>query len=253
MYFCMKKSRRMKAWFESWFDTPYYHILYKNRDHSEAEVFIPNLFGKLALSKDKKVLDLACGKGRHAIFVNSLGYPTTGVDLSAQSIQKAKENENERLHFFQHDMRLPLKSSKFDLVLNLFTSFGYFDQTDDNETMLNSVHSYLEENGKLVIDFFNAEKVKSDLVEEEIKTIEGIDFKRNKTITEGCIVKDIRFSDNGETYHFQEKVQLLDENDFRGFLSRANFTIEKIYGNYQFSEFDKDSDRLIIIAKKNKE
>ena len=127
----------MKEWFESWFDTHYYHVLYKNRDHSEAEVFIKNLFNELAIQPGVNVLDLACGKGRHSIFVNSLGFDTTGVDLSTKSIAEAKINESETLRFFEHDMRNPLPNSEFGLVLNLFTSFGYFDCDDDNLAVFN--------------------------------------------------------------------------------------------------------------------
>lgn len=242
----------MKEWFESWFDTPYYHILYKERSYSEAELFIRNLFGKLNLGKDKKVLDLACGKGRHAIYANSLGYHTTGVDLSAESIKKANEKASENLIFFQHDMRLPIEGESYDLVMNLFTSFGYFDQTDDNIRVLESVHTYLNEKGKLVIDFLNADKVAKGLVSVEHKHIEGIDFEIAKFIENGSVIKDIRFSDKGKPFHFQEKVQLLKLADFEHFLSCSGFEIEAIYGDYRFNSYTSDSDRLIIIAKKSK-
>lgn len=242
----------MKEWFESWFDTPYYHILYKNRDHSEAELFIRNLFGELHVSENTKVLDLACGKGRHSIFVNSMGYDTTGVDLSAESIEIAKQHESDNLHFFQHDMRLPIQDAKFDLVLNLFTSFGYFEDTSHNEKMLSSIHDYLTETGRLVIDFFNANTVLKNLVKIETKLIDGIAFKISKTIENGAIVKDIQFEDNGKAYHFQERVQALRLADFELMLKRASFEMEAIYGNYQLDAYDSNSERLIIVAKKVK-
>jgi SAM-dependent methyltransferase len=243
----------MKEWFESWFNTPYYHILYKNRDHSEAELFIRNLFDQLEVSKDSKVLDLACGKGRHAVFVNSLGYNTTGVDLSIESIETAKLNESESLHFFQHDMREPIEDAKFDLVLNLFTSFGYFEDKSHNEKMLDSIHTYLADNGRLVIDFFNVKKVLNDLVESEIKLIENIAFKISKTIENGAILKDIQFKDQGNAYHFQERVQALGIADFEFMLKRTNFEIEAVFGDYVLNAFESNSERLIIVAKKVKE
>ena len=240
----------MKEWFESWFDTRYYHILYKNRDHSEAELFIRNLFGELAVSESTKVLDLACGKGRHSIFVNTMGYDTTGVDLSAESIDRAKKSESDNLHFFQHDMRLPLPGMSFDLVLNLFTSFGYFEDKTHNEKMLTSIHDYLSEDGKLVIDFFNAETVLNNLVGTETKLIDGIAFNISKTVENGAIVKKINFEDQGKSYNFQERVQALKLVDFEIMLKHTNFEIEAIYGNYQLDQFDSNSERLIIVAKK---
>ena len=242
----------MKEWFESWFDTRYYHILYKNRDHSEAELFIRNLFGELDVSQSSKVLDLACGKGRHSIFVNSLGYNTTGVDLSAESIETAKLNESDSLHFFQHDMRLPIEGASFDLVLNLFTSFGYFQDTAQNEKMLSSIHKYLSDEGRLVIDFFNAETVLRDLVQTETKLIDGIAFNISKTIENGSIVKDINFQDRGDDYNFQERVQALKLSDFENMLAHTDFELDAIYGNYQLERFDSNSERLIIVAKKIK-
>lgn len=101
-------SEQKKAWYASWFDTPYYHILYKDRDYDEAQLFIDNLTHYLNIAEDATILDVACGKGRHAIYLNSLGYDVVGTDLSSNSIEEAKAFENEKLHFEVHDMREPL-------------------------------------------------------------------------------------------------------------------------------------------------
>src|SRR3989344_5362829 len=120
-------------WFECWFDSPYYHVLYKNRDFTEAELFIDNLVQLIKPSKSNRILDLACGKGRHAIYLNKKGFDVTGIDLSEKSIECAKISGNETLHFYTHDMRKLFRSNYFDIVLNLFTSFGYFEQErEDN-------------------------------------------------------------------------------------------------------------------------
>lgn len=240
----------MKEWFESWFDTHYYHILYKNRDHSEAELFIYNLFRELNLPYSAKILDLACGKGRHAILINSLGYDTTGVDLSKESIENAKRYENDHLRFFQHDMRDPILDRKFDVVLNLFTSFGYFQDKSENITVLKSVHTYLESDGLLLIDFMNAEKEVLDIVPQMTKEIDGIEFSISKRIEEDNIVKDIEFKDGGKAYRFQEKVQLLKLRDFEYFLDQAGFDVLNRFGNYKLDQFELNSDRLILLAKK---
>ena len=74
-------------WYASWFDTPYYHILYKDRGYDEAQAFMRALMAYLKPKDSAKILDLACGKGRHSVFLNSLGYNVTGVDLSKNSIR----------------------------------------------------------------------------------------------------------------------------------------------------------------------
>ena len=123
--------KEKNTWYASWFDTPYYHILYKDRDHEEAQLFIDNLNQYLNIAEDAKVLDLACGRGRHSIYLNKLGHNVIGADLSANSINYAKQYENENLKFVVHDMREPFVE-KFDTILNLFTSFGYFPNEKDN-------------------------------------------------------------------------------------------------------------------------
>ena len=241
----------MKNWFESWFDTKYYHILYKSRDYAEAEFFIKNLVDKIDLKPNQKVLDLACGKGRHSIFLNQLGLDVVGVDLSKASIKEAQQHENDRLHFFTHDMREPITGHNFDAIMNLFTSIGYFENKSDNIKMLKSIHTYLNDNGILIIDFLNQKKVICELVTEEVKSIDGIEFHIRKELIDGFIEKTISFSDENKNFNFMEKVQALTLNDFKNYLAEANFEIINLAGEYNLSPFDVDnSNRLIIFAKK---
>ena len=93
------------SWFINWFDSPYYHLLYKNRDEKEAQVFIDDLMQYLQIPQGSKLIDIACGKGRHAIYFNKKGMDVVGVDLSSNSISYAKEHENSTLQFEVHDMR----------------------------------------------------------------------------------------------------------------------------------------------------
>ncbi|MEN8811471.1 MAG: class I SAM-dependent methyltransferase, partial [Flavobacteriales bacterium] len=128
-----------KNWFASWFDSPHYHILYKNRDYKEAEYFLKKLTDYLKPKNTDKILDLACGAGRHSIFLNKLGFNVTGVDLSPNSIETANESSNETLHFDVHDMREIYTENGFNYVFNMFTSFGYFESNEENIIMLQSV------------------------------------------------------------------------------------------------------------------
>lgn len=241
----------MKNWFDTWFDTIYYHILYKNRDYDEAELFISNLTKALSVSANAHILDLACGKGRHSIYLNKLGYGVTGVDLSNESICYANQFSNENLKFFVHDMRERIENDSFDYVFNLFTSIGYFEDESDNVKMLRSIDSYTNKDGVLVIDFMNAHKVIKGLVRSEEKTIEGITFKITRKVENGFIVKTIQFSDEGQQFEYHEKVQALLLSDFEKYLQETNFSIFKVSGDYNLGNFDlENSNRLIIFAKK---
>lgn len=134
-------------WFESWFDTPYYHLLYSNRDYTEAENFITKLTADLQLPPNSKIIDLACGKGRHSVFLNKLGYNVLGLDLSRQSIEFDKQFENQTLVFDVHDMRNSINADPMDAVFNLFTSFGYFDHESDDRKVFHSVYNALKPGG----------------------------------------------------------------------------------------------------------
>lgn len=240
----------MENWFATWFDSPYYHLLYKNRDQSEAATFIENLIVFLKPEKGEKALDLACGKGRHSLELSTYGLDVLGVDLSPNSIEHALQFKGENLNFRVHDMRKPLGQS-FDLIFNLFTSFGYFDDWNDNQKVINAMHDSLTPKGKLVIDFMNAKKVIANLVSSEKKTIEGITFNITREVVEGFIIKHIKFEDKGHQYHFQERVAALTLKDFKTFL-KDKFKLEAVFGNYQLEDFDaKESDRLILVAEKN--
>jgi SAM-dependent methyltransferase len=243
------KNQQSSSWFASWFDTKYYHILYKDRDYKETQVFMDNLTHYLNLPEDAKILDLACGKGRHSIYLNSLGYDVTGADLSENSIREALKSENEKLHFKVHDMR-DVCDSKYDAIFNLFTSFGYFESDDDNLTTLKAIKSSLNEYGFACIDFMNVDFVIENLVPEELKTVENIDFHIKRYVKENHIYKEIDFEDNGEKFHYIEKVQALRLADFEKMMEEAEIYLLDIFGNYKLQPFyKKQSERLIMIFK----
>lgn len=236
-------------WYASWFDTPYYHILYKDRDHDEAQMFMDNLTNYLNLPVDGKILDLACGKGRHSVYLNSLGYDVTGVDLSENSIAYAKQFENDKLHFEVHDMCQPY-NKKFDAVFNLFTSFGYFDDEADNLRTINAIQADLNEYGFGVIDFMNSDFILNNLVPKDTKTVEGIRFRLKRYVKDGYLFKDIFFEDKGQHFAFQERVKAFTLKDFETLFEKANVHLLDVFGDYKLRKFDKNSsERLIMIFK----
>jgi SAM-dependent methyltransferase len=236
-------------WFSEWFDSPYYHILYKNRDLEEAEIFIDNLTNYLNLPSNAHIIDIPCGKGRHCIYLNKKGYTVSGADLSPKSIKYAKKFSNPTLDFFIHDMREDFAENKYDAVLNVFTSFGYFDDSVDNQKCIHAFAKSLKPGGRLVMDFMNIQKVLNHLLQEEFKTIDGIKFHLRKYIENNRLVKDILFSDKGIDYHYQEKVSILYKEDFLKYFNFADLNVQNIFGDYQLNPFDLEkSDRLILIV-----
>ncbi len=247
----MAKAEDLENWFTTWFNSPYYHILYKNRDVSEAESFVNRLITRLNLPKGSRALDLACGKGRHSLQLRKNGFEVVGIDLSDESIEEAELNQREGLEFFVHDMRELYWSEHFDLIANLFTSFGYFHSKEDDQKTISSVADALKPKGIFVIDFMNAIKVQNNLVDLEEKTIDDVRFEISREVEEGVIVKRIHLTDGNVELDFKEEVDALDLSDFSHYLDNAGLRIIDVYGNYELEAFDEQhSDRLIIIAQK---
>ena len=239
----------MGDWFETWFDSEYYHLLYNNRSHEEAREFINNLDERLPLPKGSRVLDLACGKGRHAMQLNELGYDVCGVDLSPNSIQFASQFGKEGLCFEVQDMRTLSLSTTFDAVFNLFTSFGYFDAESDNLRVLEGVHQHLKAGGWFVLDFMNAFYIESGLVAEEVQVRRNVQFNIRRWCDKKHFYKEINISETGQT--FTERVQYLPAGRLKTMLESSGFKVMDHFGNYQLSPFSEEgSSRCIYICKR---
>ena len=249
----MENTSEKTPWFASWFDSPYYPILYQHRDYAEAERFIDHLLQNLAPSTGSHFLDLACGRGRHSIYIHKAGHTVTGIDLSPESIADARKSATAGLDFLVGDMRDDIPG-KYDFVFNLFTSFGYFDDPSENLKVLHNVREALNPGGVLVLDFMNAEKAIAGMVAEEEKELNGIRFGIQKRLQdEGGvrhIIKDIHVRDGGQEYHFQERVQALGKADFEALFAGAGLHCFQTWGDYKGGAFDLAiSPRLISFCK----
>lgn len=239
-------------WFESWFESPYYHVLYKNRDYNEAQHFLDNLLQFLNLDRGSHILDLACGKGRHSVYLNKLGYQVTGADLSSYNVQQASLNANETLRFIKHDMREVIAENTFDAVFNVFTSFGYFKDDSDNQKVLHAVSKELKPEGVFVLDFLNIHQTIDRLNPSEVKEIDGLTFKITKEIRSGFIFKNIQVFDGDKSFGFQERVQALSEKQLKLLIESSGLEVIHCFGDYELSKYDSSlSPRIILIAKKD--
>ncbi len=238
-------------WFKTWFNSPYYHLLYQNRDFKEAEDFLLKLLEALKLPAASSIIDLACGKGRHSIFLNAAGHKVLGLDLSEESIYADKNYENEHLEFRVHDMRDPIDSEPVDAVFNLFTSFGYFTDAKDDEKVFKAVSDVLKPGGYFVLDFLNREQVISSLVPKTILERGEITFHIEKQIAQPYVRKEIRFEAEGKDHFFFEQVKLHTQEDIEQLAGK--FELEKIFqwGDYDLNPFVKEaSPRSITVFRK---
>jgi SAM-dependent methyltransferase len=245
-------EKKEKAWFDEWFNTHYYHILYKHRDYEEAANFINNLIDKYDIQQGSKILDLACGKGRHSIYLNKKGLDVTGVDLSFNNIQYAKQFANDTLRFAIHDMRDVYNPDHFDYIFNLFTSFGYFDTKKENLDVIKATISSLKSNGFFVLDFLNPYVVVNNLVKREIKEIDGVKFEISREYTEDdYIKKNIKIEDQEKTFSFHEKVKAIRRKDFLAYFKLHKLEVVDLFGDYHLTPYESGvSERLIFVIRK---
>ncbi|MFM6952296.1 MAG: class I SAM-dependent methyltransferase [Bacteroidota bacterium] len=238
-------------WFESWFDTPYYHALYAHRNEAEASAFMDRLVSHLGLTSGMKVLDVACGKGRHSAHLASRGLQVWGLDLSENSIKIAKSLGVGGAHFQVHDMRAPYPVPNMNAVFNLFTSFGYFDDSADDQRVLENMAAACEPGGHVVQDYLNAESVLDLLPQEARLARGGYEFFTRKYRTETHIVKDIEVRDGGQLFSFQEQVRIFDRARLVALHEAAGLRVLDVFGDDQLGSFEaKTSPRIVVVSQK---
>lgn len=240
-------------WFENWFDSPYYHKLYFERDKQEANAFIEKLVEHLRPSIPSTMLDVACGKGRHSRQLASYGHDVTGIDLSEQSIQEALLSSTDQLNFYRHDMRLPFWIHYFDYAFNFFTSFGYFRTQRENDNAIRTIASSLKKKGTFVMDYLNTHFSEDHLIHKSEKTVDDVQFIITKWFDEDFFYKKIEVLDEKltEPLVYNEKVAKFTLGDFTDMFAYQGLQIKEVYGDYDFSRYDvKKSTRLIMIAEK---
>lgn len=239
-------------WFESWFGSPYYRILYQQRDDLEAQQFIEALLQYLQPPEHSRMVDIACGEGRYSIQLAEHGYDVTGIDLSIESIELAQESAGDHLNFMVQDMRFPFYINYFDYAFNFFTSFGYFNTPRDNQMAAKSFAAGLKKGGILVVDYLNKDFVITNLVAEETAVRGDHRFEITRRVEAGYIVKDISFDDEqGVKRHYTERVAAFGLADFVRMFRVAGLSLVGTFGDYHLGAFEPlTSPRLVMIFKK---
>jgi len=240
-------------WFRDWFDSPYYHQLYFYRDEKEAAAFVDNLLYFLKPAANSRMLDVACGRGRHAIILAAHGFDVTGFDIAPGSIEYAKQFENDNLHFYEHDMRLPFWINYYDYAFNFFTSFGYFRTEREHFDAIRTIANSIKKNGIFVLDFINAEYAEEHLIPESLKEIDGVVFNIERWADDKHLYKKIFIQDKNinENREYTERIAKISLNGFNRMFSVYRLEIQQVFGDYDLHLFDKTiSPRLIMVAKK---
>jgi SAM-dependent methyltransferase len=238
-------------WYENWFGNEYL-TLYAHRDEREARQLIHLVRKNIALKSDANIIDLCCGQGRHAHILAELGYRVVGVDLSRTLLEvaKYKYSPSTSARFVQADMRsLPFAQS-FDLLLNLFTSFGYFESDTENMQVFSQFRQVLNDNGCFVFDYINDKHVIDNLVAEQREKIGNILIDLQRSISHGRVEKKITMTQGNKRSVFYESVKMYPPVKIKEMLQKSGLQVDMILGNYNGDAFNPDSPRLIVIGSK---
>lgn len=239
------------SWYKDWFNSPFYHRLYFERDEKEAEAFIHQMIRHLNPVPGSRMLDVACGKGRHSKILASLNFDVTGFDLSPDSIAWAKQFAHDRLRFFIHDMRLPFYSNYFDYAFNFFTSFGYFKTRREHDAAIRTIAKSLKPGGYCMLDYLNGHYAEQHLVHNEIKEISGTRYEIHRWDNDEHFFKRIVITDPAllQPQEFTEEIAKFSLGDFNDMFSYQGLQIQEVFGDYQLHPYDvKKTPRLIMIA-----
>lgn len=237
----------MTEWFEQWFGEEY-HSLYPHRDEADARRAVALIQRVAPWRVNERVLDLACGAGRHAAELERAGARVVGLDLSSAMLLRARTRVNASL--VRADMRmLPFRAGSFGLVINLFTSFGYFRSDQEHGTVMEQVAEVLSSGGRFVIDYLNADQVRRTLRRdsEEIQDGQASARVHRRFSEEGLyVVKEIEL--RAENRSFQERVRLFTPGELEALITGAGMRVTARFGDYEGGPLTQDSPRTILVA-----
>jgi ubiquinone/menaquinone biosynthesis C-methylase UbiE len=247
----------MGDWFTESFGEDY-QIVYRHRNCENAEREIGAMMEWMDLQLGATVLDIGCGMGRHALALKSLGYDVTGLDLSEVLLSEAHRNDPEgTIAWVNGDMRkLPFEDRTFDATVNWFTSFGYFDDFQDNVRVLQEMKRVLKQDGKYLIDYLNPAFLERNLVpvSERVDELTGVYITETRMIKNDFVVKKIEVKHPvdqsgtaGANRFYEERVRLISLEQFKGMLEEAELVLEQVYGDYDRSVYAAASSKRLIL------
>ncbi len=241
------------AWYEEWFNDDKHQLVYGHRDDADAERLVDLIVSKLDIPPNGRVLDVGCGRGRHARMFARRGYEVTGLDLADKALDVARQraaSEGLGITFLHGDMREPVADGVFDLVVNLFTAFGYFRERTEHIRALRAMVTAAKVGAYVVQDFMNAVHVRSSFVPTDDKTVDGVHIRQERRVLEGRIEKTITLTQNDDIHVVTESVALLDQAAFTSFYDEVGLDLLHTFGDYDGDPFTPTSPRLVLMSRR---
>jgi len=239
----------MGKWYEHSFGEDYL-VVYKHRSRLDASKEVEKLVKWLKLKETDFILDLCCGMGRHTIALAERGFRVVGVDLSETLLSKAVQSSTRlSIPFIKGEMRnLPFVNHTFDVVINLFTSFGYFEDDQENIKALREMARVLKPDGRFLVDFLNRSAVEKTLVPVSEREQDGLFIREERAIDGDFVCKTILIRDQKGERRYLEKVKMYKLEQMKQMMAEAGLKISMIFGNFNGETYRDDSERMILVG-----
>ena len=241
-----------REWFRDWFGEEYL-ALYPHRDEREAREAVDLFRDVVPPVPPSRILDLACGAGRHLRELRDAGFAAIGLDLSMPLLRSARSS-GEADPLVRGDMReLPFGDAAFDGLTSFFTSFGYFADPEDDRRVLLEMERVLAQRGAFMLDFMNAARVRKELVSKDCRELDGKQIVQTREIADGVVVKRIRIEspEEGKVRRFEERVRLYTCDELVSLLAGVGLLTRHQFGDYRGAPFAEGSPRLILAGRKS--
>ena len=240
-----------KEWFKDWFSSENYLRVYNHRGPHDAEKLSELIIQTIIPKPNSPILDSACGAGRHGIYLASKGYKVCGFDLSKSLLMKAREEclaKKVKLDLILTDIREVCFKTKFYAILNLFTSFGYFETDEENFRFVRHSVNFIEEGGYYILDYFNKYYLEKNIVAESERVIDELTIKESRKIDNNRVRKKIEILSDKDRQLFYESVRLYDRQYIVNRFADCGYKLINIFGDYNGNSYDDhNSPRLIAV------
>ena len=240
-------------WYKQWFNSPFYHKFYFERDEKEGKIFIDNLVAHLKPQPASRALHFGAGQGRHSRLLASYGFEVTAIDGVIDNVSYASQFADDKLHFYLHDMRLPFWVNYFDLAFSIFTSFGYFPTRREHDDVMRTIAASLKPNGTVVFDYPNLHYAEEHLLHNETKRIGETQYDIHRWHDDQHFYKKIVITDPRlrQPEEHTEKRAKFSLGDFTDMFAFQKLQVTEVFGDYQLSSYDvRKTPRMIVVGKK---
>lgn len=241
-------------WYQVWFDHDTYDLVYARRDRQEARRAVDLIVETLGLPAGSLYVDVACGRGRHAVELARHGYRVVGTDLSERALEHARRlaaRTHTDVTLVRQDMREPYCAGCADAVVNLFTAFGYFEDEADHLRALQAMAQTIRPGGAFVQDFLNAPHVAAHLVPHSARQEDDLTIEERRWIAGGRVNKEITLHRaDGAAHTFRESVRLFTRTELESLYAACGLRVVRAFGDYEGAPHTNTSPRLMLVAER---